>query len=87
MKRLFLAGLFFNLALLIIGVTWIAPIEAHQDRAEFASVAPGLVAPAPIVAGGPMTVALNQWSITPQALQAPAGPVTFTVSNDGTMTP
>jgi uncharacterized cupredoxin-like copper-binding protein len=33
-----------------------------------------------------VTVALNQWSITPQASHVAAGPVTFTVSNDGTIT-
>jgi len=89
LKRLFLTGVFINLAFLIIGVTWIAPIEAHKDRAEFAlaaKVAPAPAAPASVVAGGPMTVALNQWSITPQASRIPAGPVTFTVSNDGMMT-
>jgi uncharacterized cupredoxin-like copper-binding protein len=32
-----------------------------------------------------VTVALNQWSITPQASQIPAGPVTFKVMNDGMM--
>jgi len=94
MKRLFLTGMFINLAALIIGVTWMAPIEAHSDRAEsasdapvvVASVAPAALAPASAVASGPVTVALDQWSITPQASQVAAGPVTFTVSNDGTIT-
>ena len=92
MKRIFLIGVFINLLALIIGVTWIAPVEARTDRAEGAtSVAPApvaqaSVAPATVVAGGPITVALNQWSITPQASQIAAGPVTFTVSNDGTIT-
>ncbi len=89
MRRLFLTGVFINLAFLIIGLTWIAPIEAHKDRAESASaakVAPASVPKASVVAGGPMTVALDQWSITPQASQIPAGPVTFKVTNGGTMT-
>src|SRR2546425_2934618 len=104
MKRLVLTGVFINLALLIIGVTWISPVEEHRDRAQAASpasvappltappltapasIAPASTAPASTVAGDPLTVALNQWSIAPQASQVPAGPVTFTVSNDGTMT-
>jgi len=89
MKRLFLTGVFINLAFLIIGLTWIAPIEARQDRAESASAAkaaPASVPQASVAVAGPMSVALNQWSITPQASQIPAGPVTFKVTNDGTMT-
>jgi uncharacterized cupredoxin-like copper-binding protein len=94
MKRMFLIGVFINLLALIIGVTWIAPVEARKDHAEGSSavavvttpVAQASVAPASVVAGGSMTVALNQWSITPQASQVAAGPVTFTVSNDGTIT-
>ena len=92
MKKLFLTGMMLNLAFLIIGVTWIAPIENRQDRGELASAAtvppsasPAALVAAPVVAGGPVIVSLDQWSITPQASQAAAGPVTFTVTNQGTM--
>ncbi len=87
MKRIFLVGVFINLLALIIGVTWIAPVEAHSDRAVGASgLAPASVAPTSPVASGQVTEALNQWSITPQAAQVAAGPVTFIVSNNGTIT-
>jgi uncharacterized cupredoxin-like copper-binding protein len=89
MKRLFLIGLFINLAILIIGVTWIAPIEAHRDRVEAApqlAAAPESAAPAAIAANAPVTVALDQWSITPDMTKAANGPVTFTVSNNGSIT-
>jgi uncharacterized cupredoxin-like copper-binding protein len=94
MKRIVVIGVFINLLALIIGVTWIAPVEAHTDRAENVSGATGAppevartsVAPASAVSDGPVTVSLDQWSITPQATQVAAGPVTFTVSNDGTIT-
>jgi uncharacterized cupredoxin-like copper-binding protein len=88
MKRLFVTGLLINLAILLIGVTWIAPIEAHRDRTEAApgpSVASVAAAPAPIAAPGPVMVALDQWSITPQTTQVASGPVTFTVSNNGSI--
>jgi len=89
MRRLFLTGVFINLAFLIIGLTWIAPIEAHNHRAESApatTVAPASVTQASVAAAGPVAVALNQWSIAPQASQISAGSVTFAVTNDGTMT-
>jgi len=92
MRRLFLTGVFINLAFLIIGITWIAPIESHKDReaSAAAKIAPASVAAASVapasVAAGPLTVALDQWSITPQASQIPAGPATFKVTNDGMMT-
>jgi hypothetical protein len=37
-------------------------------------------------AGGSVSVSLNQWSITPTATTVPSGPVTFDVTNEGTMT-
>jgi uncharacterized cupredoxin-like copper-binding protein len=89
MRRLFVAGLLINLAILLIGVTWIAPMEAHRDRAEAvprSSVSPVAVAPASIASVAPVTVSLDQWSITPQTTHAASGPVTFTVSNDGSIT-
>ncbi len=95
-KRLVVAGLLFNLALLIIGLTWIAPL-ANRPRAgvlvpSAAGPASGSPTPAdspsasPVAPGGPVTVTLEQWSITPSATTVPAGPVTFVVSNAGTIT-
>src|SRR5947207_529142 len=43
-------------------------------------------APAPAAQSGSLTVALDQWSITPRATTVAAGPVTFDVSNDGGVT-
>jgi uncharacterized cupredoxin-like copper-binding protein len=89
MRRLFVVGLLINLAILLIGVTWIVPIEAHRDQTEAApgaSVAPVAVAPMSIAAGALVTVSLDQWSITPQTTRAASGPVAFTVSNDGSIT-
>lgn len=37
-------------------------------------------------AGETVSVSLNQWTITPTATTVPSGPVTFDVTNDGTMT-
>jgi uncharacterized cupredoxin-like copper-binding protein len=89
MKRLFITGLFVNLAILIIGVTWIGPVEAHRDRVEAQPSASDTAASASATSkstGGPVTVALDQWSITPAASQVVSGPVTFRVSNDGSIT-
>lgn len=95
MKKLFIAGLLINVAILLVGVTWIGPIEARHDRARTASPtgAPGAsatvapsAAPASVAPVGPVKVALQQWSITPQVTMVAAGPVTFNVSNDGTIT-
>jgi uncharacterized cupredoxin-like copper-binding protein len=94
MKRLFVAGLLFELALLIIGLTWIAPF-ANRDGAAgpptapapaSASATPVASASASAAAGGPVTVMLNQWSVTPSVSTVPAGRVTFIVSNAGTIT-
>jgi uncharacterized cupredoxin-like copper-binding protein len=89
----------FNVALLIIGLTWIGPMESRQDRAEQAVNAPAelaVVAASPVAAtapspeapsvGGKLTATLNQWSIVPQATSVNKGPVTFTVTNAGTIT-
>ena len=90
MKRLLVSGLMFNVALLIVGLTWIAPVEARQDRTGGVSVAssasPTVATSTSAAAGGQLTVALDQWSIVPQASDVIAGPVTFTVSNNGTIT-
>ncbi len=94
-KRLVVAGLLFNLTLLIIGLTWIVPL-ANRPRVAVPSAravpASGSPTPAvspsasPVAPGGPVTVTLDQWSITPSATTVPAGPVTFVVSNAGTIT-
>lgn len=92
-----MAGLLFNLALLIIGLTWIVPL-AHRPRAGVlvpsapAAPASGSPTPAaspsasPVAPGGPVTVTLDQWSITPSATTVSAGPITFVVSDAGTIT-
>jgi uncharacterized cupredoxin-like copper-binding protein len=95
MKKLFIAGLLINVAILLVGVTWIGPIEARHDRAETVSpagapapsttVGPS-TAPASVALVGPVKVSLQQWSITPQVTTVAAGPVTFNVSNNGTIT-
>src|SRR5512132_2367179 len=94
MKRLFVTGLLFELALLIIGLTWVAPF-ANRDGAAgpptapapaSASATPVASASASAAAGGPVTVTLNQWSVTPSVSTVPAGRVTFIVSNAGTIT-
>jgi uncharacterized cupredoxin-like copper-binding protein len=93
MRRLFIGGLMINLAILLIGVTWIGPIQASRNRAEAAARAPvtrptaaPAVARAAVAPTGPVAVSLDQWSITPQTSTVAAGPVTFDVSNDGSIT-
>ena len=90
MKRLLVSGLMINLAILLIGVTWISPIEARQDRAEVASSAPAALPTAvPAIAAapsGPVNIALDQWSISPQVATVPAGSITFDVANIGSIT-
>jgi uncharacterized cupredoxin-like copper-binding protein len=92
-KRLLVAGILINVAILLIGVTWIGPMEAKNDRDQAASAAGALVsstapsaAPASVAPVGPVKVSLQQWSITPQATLVAAGPITFEVSNIGTIT-
>jgi uncharacterized cupredoxin-like copper-binding protein len=84
----------FEIALLIIGLTWIAPF-AHRSSEVAASPAQAhpTVSSAPTsttattgAEGGKVAVALDQWSVTPTATELPAGKVTFTVSNVGTIT-
>jgi uncharacterized cupredoxin-like copper-binding protein len=95
MRRVFVAALLIELAILLIGVTWIGPIEARVDRGEAASSmggAPASTAPALAIASasttpaGPVMVSIQQWSITPQVSTVSTGPVTFEVSNKGTIT-
>jgi uncharacterized cupredoxin-like copper-binding protein len=94
-RRFVVAGLLFNLALLIIGLTWIVPLAHRRPRAGVpvpsAPAAPASGSPTPAASpstspGGPVTVTLAQWSITPSATTARAGPITFVVSNAGTIT-
>ena len=90
-----MAGLFVNLALLIIGLTWIVPL-ANRDNAAATSAPHALpsatptpvasASPSAAAAGGPVTVTLDQWSLTPSVSTVPPGPVTFVVSNAGTIT-
>jgi uncharacterized cupredoxin-like copper-binding protein len=50
-----------------------------------ASAASSLAAPASSASGHDVAVSVNQWSVTPSATPS-AGPVTFSVTNDGTIT-
>jgi uncharacterized cupredoxin-like copper-binding protein len=46
----------------------------------------GVTSPSVAPAGETVSVSLNQWTIRPTATTMPSGPVTFDVTNDGTMT-
>lgn len=91
MKRVFIAGVMFELFALIIGLTWITPL-AHRSSASTlppatpsATVAPSAT-PTVSAVGATVSISLTQWSVTPTATTIPAGKVSFKVSNVGSIT-
>ena len=77
MKRFVITGT------LLIGVPWIA----GACSGSAASSASGPLSTTPTVGsgGGTVSVALDQWSVTPTTTTVPAGKVNIKVSNDGTI--
>ncbi|MEA2312922.1 MAG: hypothetical protein QOE28_2890 [Solirubrobacteraceae bacterium] len=68
-----------------IGMLLIATGCSGSDASTTASAPAVASSSAPAGGAGGVNVTLEQWAITPSATTVPAGPVTFTVTNAGTI--
>jgi len=84
MKRFVLAGVFLQLAILFIGLTWIAPL-ARDDGGGAAGATGGSGSTEEAsAAAGPIAVALRDFAIEPEVIIAAAGQaLAFEVTNGG----